>query len=410
MLNPGDIKKDFPIFGSRPNLIYLDSAATSQKPLQVINAVTNFYEHLNSNVHRGIYTLSNEATEVYEATRDKVAQFISANSRDEIIFTGNTTEALNLIALSWANKNLKSGDVVVTTEMEHHSNYLPWLRLKKQKGINLVVLPFTKEYRLDFKYLLRRNLPKKKIKLVAITHASNVFGTVNPIKEIISYYKSEGINARFVVDAAQSAPHIKVDVQDLGCDFLAFSSHKMLGPAGVGVLWAKKELLSETEPLFVGGHMIERVTRNEVTYAPPPAKFEAGTGRLESVVGLGAAIDYLNQLGMNNIKEYETKLTNYALQRFNELTGVSLIGPRDFSNRLAVFSFIIHGVHPHDVAEILNEQGIAVRAGHHCAQPIMISCDIDGTTRASLYIYNTKDDIDKLIAGTRRVMEVFHPK
>lgn len=397
------LKSDFPIFTHHPELVYLDSAATSQKPRDVIDAVTGFYEHHNSNVHRGLYSLANTADEMYEGARIKVAQFINASAPSEIIFTANASEAMNLVALGYAEKFLSEGDIIVTTQMEHHSNFVPWLNLSQRRKLRLHILPITADYRLDYQSLLRSGIPLEKIKLVSLTYASNVLGTINPVTEIISEYKSAGIKAKFVVDAAQSIPHLSLDVKKLDCDFLAFSSHKMLGPSGVGVLWGRKELLSEMEPVFTGSHMISKVSNASAEWAEVPDRFEVGTGRLEGVVGLGAAIDYLNRIGMDRIKKHEDELIAYALAQFHKLEGVKLFGSDTADNRLGVFSFAVDGVHAHDVAAVLNQYQICVRAGHHCAQPLMDTLGVPATARASLYLYNTKEDTDRLVEGIEEV-------
>ncbi len=399
-----NLKADFPIFKIRPDLVYLDNSATSQKPKVVIDAVSNFYKSNNSNIHRGIYGLSQHATELFENTRKSIAEFIGTQTSQEIIFTSGTTESVNLVAVGYARKYLKEGDIIVLSEMEHHSNIVPWLMLR-EKGIQVVFIPINKEGELDYKNF---KVDYKKIKLIALTHVSNVLGTINPIKEIVSFFKQNGSNAKVLVDAAQSIPHLKINVKDLDCDFLVFSSHKMLGPTGVGVLWAKRELLEKIDPLVFGSHMIERVTKEKATWTAIPDKFEAGTRNIEGVVGLGAAIDYLLNIGLETIEKYESSLTEYALSKFKNLEGIKLFGPTDSKNRLGVFSFAIGDIHPHDVAEILNRENIAVRSGHHCAQVLMDCLGVTATTRASLYFYNTESDIDKLIEGLVKVKEIFN--
>lgn len=404
------IKKDFPIFAKHKELIFLDSAATSQKPQVVIDAVANFYENYNSNVHRGIYTLGEKATQLYENTRQKVASFIGALDPSEIIFTGNASEAINLAAFGYAGRYLKSGDIVVLSEMEHHSNLVPWLRLKEKKGVRLFFLPIDQNFRLDYKSVVGAKLPKNKIKLVALTQASNVLGTINPIAEIVQFLKQNSVYAKILVDAAQSVPHLPISVKNLACDFLAFSSHKMLGPTGVGVLWAKKELLEGMEPLFVGSHMVSSVTKNKAVWAQIPDKLEVGTGRLEAVIGLGAAIDYLQKIGPRAILNYEKMLTQYALGTLGKISNLDLYGSKEAEGRLGVFSFNLKGIHSHDVAEILNRDQICVRAGHHCAQPLMKALGVSGTVRASLYFYNTKKDLDRLFDGIEKVKKIFKVK
>lgn len=403
-------KKDFPIFKKYPDLVYLDSAATSQKPKKVIDAVSCFYETKNSNIHRGIYDLSQEATNAYEDVRKKVAEFVGATSASEIIFTKNASESINLVAYGWGRKFLKKGDVVVTTEMEHHSDFVPWLELKKETGIELVFLPVNKNYELDYEKLYGSELPLTKIKLIAISHTSNVLGTINPVTKIIRSLKKNNINAKVLIDGAQSTPHIPINVKKLGCDFFVFSSHKMLGPSGVGVLWAKKKLLEEMDPMLVGSSMIETVSKSRATWAEVPGKFEIGTSNLEGVIGLGGAIDYLQGLGMKNVEKYEQELTEYALNRLTKIDGLNIFGKTSTKDRLGVISFAIGNVHPHDVGEILNRKKICVRSGHHCAQPLMKVLGVYGTTRASIYIYNTKKDIDKLAEGIMDVKRIFKVK
>jgi len=400
-----NLKKDFPIFKTYPKIVYLDSAATSQKPIQVIKAVSGWYEKYNCNVHRGMYDLSEKATEVYESGRAEVRKFINAKTSNEIIFTGNATEAINLAAWGWGRKFLKKDDIVVLSEMEHHSNIVPWIRLKEELGIRLYYLPVTKDWDIDYKQMLE--LPKNKIKLVAITGASNVLGTVNEIGELVNWLISKRIRARVLVDGAQLIPHMQVNVQKMGCDFLAFSGHKMMGPSGIGVLWAKQELLEQMDPLMVGSHMISEVTKEKANWANLPDKFEPGTGRLEAAAGLGAAIEYLDNIGWERIKRIERELTEYALGKITKISGIQVIGKTNTKNRLGVISFNLKGIHAHDVADILNRKNICVRAGHHCAQPLMKVLGVSATVRASFYIYNTKEDVDRLIEGIKEVKKIF---
>ncbi|MFH0773424.1 MAG: SufS family cysteine desulfurase [bacterium] len=399
MLNAKNIQKDFPIFANRKKngpFIYLDTGATSQKPKTVIDAVSRFYETTNANIHRGIYKLADEATTAYEDVRTKVAKFLNASSSSEIVFTGNTNEAINLVATGWAKKFLQKGDVVVITDMEHHANVIPWQRLRDEIGIVLYFLPLDQDYRLDYQALLSANIDLKKVKLVSIVHGSNVLGTINPIGEIVAFLKKEGIQAKVLVDAAQTVPHMKIDVQMLNCDFLAFSSHKMLGPSGVGVLWAKKELLEVMDPLFVGSHMVGKVTKEKTDFADVPDKFEVGTGKLEAVVGLGAAISYLESIGMDAVENHDKKLVKHGLKLFQQEKDFTLYGPKTEDNRLAIFSFAINGIHPHDIAQILDQSGICVRSGNHCAQTLMSILGTFATTRASCYIYNEESDLTTL--------------
>jgi cysteine desulfurase / selenocysteine lyase len=418
------MRNDFPIFRHYPDLVYLDSASTSQKPQAVIDAVSGFYQTKNANIHRGIYNLSQEATEVYENTRITVSKFIGAKDQSEIIFTDGTTEAINLVAFGWARKFLKKGDIIVLSEMEHHSNVVAWLRLKEEIGIELFFLPITTDYRLGYMSLrevLQRRTTRQshegiaslplamtnRIKLVSLTHASNVLGTVNPVEEIVSYFKKLNPAIKICIDAAQSVPHLPVNVSKLDCDFLAFSSHKMLGPSGVGVLYARKGLLDAMDPFVFGSIMIRSVTKEKATWADVPEKFEPGTRNLEGVAGLSAAIDYLQNIGFEKIKEVDNRLVHYTLEKFAREKNVTLFGPKTPEDRLGVFSFTVGNVHPHDVSEILNRLHIAVRAGHHCAQPLMGVLGVSGTVRASIYLYNTKADIDRLFEGIEKVKKVF---
>lgn len=401
-----NVKKDFPIFANYPDLVYLDSAATSQKPTLVLNAVSDFYTKSNSNIHRGIYDLSVKATQIFEESRLKVSKFIGASNPKEIIFTGNASEAINLVAIGFAKKFLKSGDIVVTSETEHHSNFVPWLRLKNEIGIKLCFLPMTEDYELDYKKI-QTFKPLSKIKLVALSHVSNVLGMVNPVLEITAFLKKNKIKAKVLIDGAQATPHIPVNLKRLGCDFYAFSSHKMLGPSGVGVLWAREEILEEMEPVFVGSNMISTVSSKKAIWADLPQKFEVGTQRLEAVVGLGAAVDYLSRLGMKNVQSYEKKLAEYTLGRLEGIKGLKLFGKTKPEGRLGVFSFAVGNIHPHDIGEILNRGNICIRTGHHCAQPLMKLLGVYGTSRASLYIYNDKKDIDRFVEGIMEVKKIF---
>ncbi|HSX09508.1 MAG TPA: cysteine desulfurase [Candidatus Saccharimonadales bacterium] len=399
------MKQDFPLFKNNPDLVYLDSAATSQKPQVVIDAVSGFYSNYNSNIHRGIYDLSQKTTDMFEEVRKKVLTFINAKDSSEIIFTSGTTEAINYVAFGWAKKFLKKGDVIILTEMEHHSNIVPWQRLKEEIGVELFFLSIDQDFRLDYKKI--EDLDSSKIKLLTLTHASNALGVVNQLEEIIPYFRKLNPKIKVLVDAAQSIPHMSIDVQKMDCDFLAFSSHKMLGPSGVGVLYGKKELLEQMNPLIIGSHMIQSVTKENVTWAELPDKFEPGTRNLEGVIGLGAAIDYLQTVSWYNIQKHELELIQYALDMFASQKNVKLFGPRNAKNRIGVFSFAIGNVHPHDVSEILNRSHIAVRAGHHCAQPLMECLGVTGTVRGSVYLYNTKEDIDVLKKGIEEVKKVF---
>ncbi|NOH13082.1 MAG: cysteine desulfurase [Chloroflexi bacterium] len=400
------IRADFPILERevKPGvpLIYLDSTASSQKPRQVIDAMTAYYELQNANVHRGVHALSEEATEAYEGARQRIADFINAASAQEIIYTRNTTESINLVAFSWGRSNLTKGDVIVLTEMEHHSNIVPWQMLAAELDLRLEFIPVTEDGLLEMEEY--HKLLELKPKIVAFAHMSNVLGTINPAKEIIELAHSAG--AITVVDAAQSVPHFAVDIQDLDADFYAFSGHKMLGPTGIGILYGKKDLLKAMPPFLGGGDMIKRVELRSFIANELPHKFEAGTPAIAEAIGLGAAVDYLNEVGMDAIFAHEAQLTEYALERLEEVPGVWLFGP-SADKKGGVASFTFEGVHPHDVSEILDRSGVAVRAGHHCAMPLHNKFNINATARASFYLYNTESDVDRLIEGLYKVKEVY---
>jgi len=406
MLNVKEIRGDFPIFEreTRPGvrLVYLDSTATSQKPVSVIEAMNDFYRRSNANIHRGVHTLAEEATALYEDAREKIAKFINAPSARQIIYTRNTTESINLVAYTWARANLKPGDLVILTEMEHHSNLVPWHMLATERGIELDFIPVAEDGLLDMDAY--RALLARTPKLVAFTHMSNVLGTINPAAEIIRLARDAG--AVTLVDAAQSVPHIAVDAQALGADFLAFSAHKMCGPTGIGVLYGKVELLEAMPPFLGGGDMIKEVKLRSFRPNSIPYKFEAGTPAIAEAVGFGAAVDYLTKIGMTNIAAHEHEITEYALERLEEIPGVKVFGP-SADKKGGVASFTLDGVHPHDVAQILDRDGIAVRAGHHCAQPLHEKFGIPATTRASFYLYNTKEEVDLLVNGIYKVKKMF---
>jgi cysteine desulfurase/selenocysteine lyase len=403
---PATCRADFPILQRevRPGvpLVYLDSTATAQKPLAVIEAMDAYYRRFNANVHRGIHTLAEEATALYEGARDKVQKFINASTRKEIIFTRNATEAINLVAFTWGRRNLAAGDVVVLTEMEHHSNLVPWHMLATEKGVRLEFIPVTDAGLLDL--AVYEDLLKLEPKLVSLTHMSNVLGTINPVTEIAA--KAKTVGATVLVDGAQSVPHFPVDVQTLGVDFLAFSSHKMCGPTGFGVLWGRRELLEAMPPFMGGGDMIRRVRLREFAVNDLPYKFEAGTPAIAEGVGLGAAVDYLTAIGMEAIAAHEHKITAYALERLEEVPGVKVLGP-SAEKKGGVAAFTLEGVHPHDIAQVLDRGGIAVRAGHHCAQPLHERFDLPATARASFYLYTTQAEVDKLVEGLYGVKKVF---
>lgn len=402
------LRDDFPILTrvihGHP-LVYLDSGATSQKPKQVIEAVASFTRHSNANVHRGIYTLSEEATALYEGAREKVAGFIHAQSPKEIIFTRNATESLNLVALSWARQNMQKGDEIITTVMEHHSNIVPWQMLAKERGIVLRFVPMIADAGIldidAFKQLI-----SVRTKLVCIGHMSNLLGTVNPVKVFAA--KAHEVGAKVVVDGCQAVPHMPVDVQDLHADFYAFSSHKMLGPTGVGVLWARKEILEATEPVLGGGDMIKSVSQGEATWNDIPWKFEAGTPNVSGVIGLGAAVDYLSHIGMKQVWEHEQEISRYVLPKLLDIDGVKIFGIQEANaDRGAIFSFWIDGMHPHDIASIFDEEGIAIRAGHMCAQPLLNEYKKPAAARASFYLYNTIADADAFLRAIEKAKKVF---
>ena len=397
-----NIKQDFPILYNR-KISYLDSGATTQKPLQVINALNKFYENYNANPHRGAYSLSIEATEIYESTRAKIAKFINAKHPEEIIFSKNASESLNLIAYSYGLDNLKNGDDVVLSIMEHHSNLVPWQYVTKKTGSNLKYMYINNEYEISKEEIESKITENTKI--VGITHVSNVLGTINNVKEIIKYAHKKG--AIVIVDASQSIPHMKIDVQDLDADFLVFSGHKMLAPLGIGVLYGKREILNQMNPFIMGGDMIEYVYEQETTYAPLPNKFEAGTQNVEGVIGLGAAIDYIENLGYDNIEQIETKLVKYARSELSKLEFLDIYMTPNESNHSSVISFNIKGVHPHDVASILDSEGVCVRSGNHCAQPLLRYLGFDSTCRASFYIYNTQEDVDNLVKALIKAYDMF---
>jgi len=405
-LNVNEIRKDFPIFKreTRPGvpLVYLDSTATSQKPRVVIEAMDDFYRRSNANIHRGVHTLAEEATALYEQARVRIGKFINAPSAHQIIYTRNTTESINLVAYSWARANLKSGDLVILTEMEHHSNLVPWHMLQAERGIALDFIPVTGDGLLDLDAY--RSLLARCPKLVAFTHMSNVLGTINPAAEIIRLAHESG--ALTLVDAAQSVPHFAVDVQALDADFLAFSAHKMCGPTGIGVLYGKMGLLESMPPFLGGGDMIKEVHLRSFRPNSLPYKFEAGTPAIAEAVGFGAAVDYLSDVGMDAIAAHEHEITEYALERLEEVPGVKVFGP-GAQHKGGVTAFTLDGVHPHDVAQILDKDGIAVRAGHHCAQPLHEKFEIPATSRASFYLYNTKEEVDLLVNGIYKVKEMF---
>jgi cysteine desulfurase/selenocysteine lyase len=405
MLDVEQIRKDFPILSRTidgKRLVYLDNAATSQKPESMITALSDYYRHNNANIHRGIHTLSEEATAAYEGTRQLIADFIGAPDPRSVIFTRNTTEALNLVAYSWGRKNILAGDEIVISPMEHHSNVVPWQLLAAERGAKLVYLDLTADGLLDVESA--KTKINEKTKIVSITQMSNVLGTITPVREIADIAHKHG--AIFIVDGAQGVPHLPTNVVELGADFLAFSFHKMLGPTGVGVLWGKPEILEAMPPFLSGGDMISVVTRERSKWNELPWKFEAGTPNIADVIASRAALDYLVNLGMKNVRAHEIEITSYALKQLQQLNDVTIYGPRDPNLRGGVISFNLQGMHAHDLGHILNESGIAIRAGHHCCQPLMKDLKAHGTARASFYIYNTLEEVDIFIDALKHANKV----
>lgn len=397
-----EIVKDFPILNQPgKRLVYLDSSATSQKPGAVIQSVTDYYQNSNANIHRGVYKLSQKATAEYEYAHEIVAKFINAEF-EEVIFTKGTTESLNLLAYSLGN-TLNEGDEIVLTQMEHHSNIVPWQQIAKEKKLILRFIPLTKDYTLDLNKA--RQLITNKTKIVSVVHVSNVLGTINPVKEIAEL--AHAVNALMVVDVAQSIAHMKIDVRELNCDFLAFSGHKMLAPTGIGVLYGKKELLEKMNPFLYGGDMINEVTFEKSTWNDLPWKFEAGTPNISGAIGLTKAIEYINNIGINKINEYCKTLTSYALEKLSEIEGLKIIGTKNLELRGPVISFTVEGLHPHDLCDILDRDNVAVRGGHHCAMPLMSVLGLSGTARISFYIYNIQEDVDVLVNGIKKAKEIF---
>ena len=397
-----NVKKDFPLLRDN-NITYLDSGATTQKPEYVLNSISNFYETSNANPHRGAYGLSIKATEVYEQTREKIAKFIGAKHSEEIIFSKNATESLNLIAYSYGLENLGAGDEIVISIMEHHSNLVPWQKVSKKTGSKLNYMYINENFEISDEEIEEKITDKTKI--VGITHVSNVLGTINNIEKIIKYAHKKG--AVVVVDASQSIPHMQIDVSKLDCDFLVFSGHKMLAPLGIGVLYGKREILNKMTPFLMGGDMIEYVYEQDTTFAPLPNKFEAGTQNVEGVIGLGAAIDYIQNIGYDRISKIEEKVVSYAREELSKLDFLTLYMTKNSLNHSSVISFNIDGVHPHDVASILDSEGVCVRSGNHCAQPLMRFLGIDSTCRASFYFYNTKEDVDRLVHALSKAYDMF---
>ena len=402
------LRNDFPVLERKvrdgKKLVYLDNAATTQKPIQVIDAISDYYKNNNSNIHRAVHALAEESTEAFEQTRDKIAEFLNIKNSQEIIFVKGTTEAINLVANSWGRDNVKEGDIIVTTEYEHHSNIVPWQLLTQDKKAQLKYIDIDDNGELMIDQL-DEYLSTGKVKLVAFSHVSNVLGTITPAKEIISKCKNAGVKT--LIDGAQAVPHMKVDLTELDCDFYAFSAHKMLGPTGVGVLWAKKEILEKMIPYQGGGDMIREVHKYETTWNDLPYKFEAGTPNIADVIGFKTAIEYLQKIGMENIRNHELELTKYALEQMEKVPGITLYGAKEPEKRGGVVSFNFNDVHPHDVGTIIDKDGVAIRSGHHCAQVLMEKLNVAATNRASFYIYTTKEEIDALITALQNVAKVF---
>jgi cysteine desulfurase/selenocysteine lyase len=403
------IRADFPILQRQVNgrrLIYLDNAATTQKPRQVIDALVDFYTHTNANVHRGVHTLSVEATDAYEAARERIARFVGAEYPEEIVFVRNTTEALNLVAVSWGRANLKPGDEILATLLEHHSNLVPWQRVAQETGARIRLIRLTPDGAIDMDDYRRLLSPRTRV--VAVAHASNVLGTISDLGAISDM--AHRVGAMVVADGAQSVPNVPTDVRTLGADFLAFSGHKMLAPTGIGGLWGRRELLEEMPPFLGGGGMIREVFEDRATWAPLPEKFDAGTPNIADSIAFGVAVDYLDELGMRNVRRHEVEVTGYALEQLARVPDVTVYGPPDPEARTGVVSFNLEGVHPHDAGTVLDEAGVAVRAGHHCCQPLHRSLDVAATLRASFYVYNSTDEVDALVDALATARRLYQRK
>ena len=403
-----NIRKDFPILKRKvrdnKSLVYLDNASTTQKPNQVIDAITDYYRNHNANIHRAVYALAEESTKAYEDARDKIAKFVNIKNRQELIFVRGTTEAINLVAYAWGRPHINEGDIIVTTEYEHHSNIVPWQLLTQEKHAKLEYIGMDDDGQLILDDL-DKYLATGKVKLVTFSLMSNVLGTITDAEKIIAKCKAAGVPT--LIDGAQAVPHMKVDLDTLGCDFFAFSGHKMLAPTGIGVLWVRKSVLQTMNPFHGGGDMIREVHKYETTWNDLPYKFEAGTPNIADVIGFGAAIDYLTKIGMDNVRQHEIELTKYAIDKFSKVPGLQIYGTKDITKRGGVISFNFADVHPHDVAQIIDGEGIALRSGHHCAQVLMERLNVAATSRASFYIYNTKADVDALINSLNIVAKVF---
>ncbi len=406
MLDSGRIREDFPVLSKKvygKPLVWLDNAATSQKPRSVIQSLVDYYEGYNANVHRGVHALSIESTDAFELARQKVADFIHADAAESIVWTRNTTEAINLVANTWARDNIEAGDEILLTPMEHHSNLVPWQKVAQENGARLKFIPMHEDGTLDLENIDAIFGPRTK--LLAIVHVSNSMGTINPVKELAA--KARAVGAAVLVDGAQSVPHMPVDVNDLDCDFLAFSGHKMLGPTGIGVLYAKRDVLEEMDPFLRGGEMVLEVWYDRATWNALPMRFEAGTPNIADAIGLGAAVDYLQALGMENVRQHEVELTGYGLKRFEELDEVVVYGPQNPDVRGGAILFNASDIHPHDLGTIMDRQGIAIRTGHHCTMPLMRTLGVAATARASFYVYNTTQEVDTLVEGLKEALEYF---
>lgn len=401
-----DIRKDFPILNRKINevpLVYFDNAATSQKPESVINEMRRYFEEYNSNVHRVGHTMGQEASVAYEETRQKISKLINSKTDKEIIFTSNATESINLVSWSWGRENIQEGDEIIVSIMEHHSNFIPWQQLAIEKKAILKIVDIKDNYEFDINSF--KSLITEKTKIVAVTMMSNVLGSITPVKEICEI--AHKYNAKVLIDASQSVTQMKIDVQDIDCDFMVFTGHKMCGPTGIGVLYGKYEILEKMPPFLMGGGMIVTVTQNESVWEAPPQRFEAGTPKIAEVIGLGKAIDYLNDLGIENIREYEKYLTHYLIEKLSEIEGITIYGPIDPDKRGSAVAFKIGNIHSHDIGSLLDELGIAVRIGHHCAMPLHQKLNIDRTIRASLYFYNTKQEVDYFINSLKKAVKIF---
>lgn len=408
MLDLNKIRDDFPILKRKINgkpLVYLDNAATTQEPKQVINVLVDYYQNHNANIHRGIHTLAEEATSMHEEVREKIARFIGAKSKEEIIFVRNTSEAINLVAYSWGRNFLKKGDEVILTEEEHHSNIVPWQLIAGEKKIKLKFIPVTKDGLLDINVF--KKLLSQKTKLVSLIHISNVLGTINPVEEVIKLTKQKNPKILVLIDGAQAVPHMKVNMVKLACDFYAFSGHKMLGPTGIGVLYGRKEILNQMPPFIAGGDMIREVYLDHSVWNDLPYKFEAGTPNIAGAIALGVAADYLKKLGLDNIFKHEQDLTDYALAKLTKIGQLTVYGPQTTRNKTGIISFTIKDIHPHDVAQILDSFGIAIRSGFHCAMPLHQKLKIPATCRVSFYLYNTREDVDKLVFAIKKTIAMF---